>query len=90
MKISDLQNLIILARNGLASVSKELDARQGAAAFASIAEVEAWVESLIEQQKGLQGEPNEDGQSVEVVEVSNEQIANVDEEEQTKNESVSE
>lgn len=74
MKISDLQNVLILARKGLANVAANLSAQEGAAAYASIGEVEQFVGGLIEQQKQqqeaqqqLEGQPN-----VQVVEINQE------------------
>jgi cell division protein FtsX len=51
MKISDLQNVLMLARKGLGVVAANLSAQDGANAYGSIGEVEAFVANLIEQQK---------------------------------------
>jgi hypothetical protein len=75
MKISDLQNVLVLARKGLGTVAANLPAQEGAAAYSSIGEVEAFVNGLIEQQKQqaeaqktLEEQPN-----VQVVEINQQQ-----------------
>ena len=70
MKISDIQNVLILARQGIKVVADSVDAKQGAQGFASISAVEEWATRLV-QQNAPSGDENadENGQSVEVVEV---------------------
>jgi len=72
MKISDLQNVLILARKGLGAVASTLSAQEGASVYTSIGEVESFVNGLIEQQKqqqeaqkNLEAQPN-----VQVIEVN--------------------
>jgi hypothetical protein len=74
MKISDLQNVLVLARKGLGAVAANLGAQEGAAAYSSIGEVESFVNGLVEQQKNqleaqkqLEAQPN-----VQVVEINQE------------------
>ena len=78
MKVSDIQNVIGLARQGVKVLADSVDAQQGAQAFASIAAVEQWLNSLIAQQQAQQEASDENGQSVEVVEVNNEEVANTE------------
>lgn len=72
MKIGDLQNVLILARKGLASVAGNLSAQEGAAAYTSIGEVEAFVNGLIEQQKQQEQAQQqiEEAPNVKVVEIN--------------------
>jgi hypothetical protein len=72
MKISDLQNVLVLARKVLGTVAPNLSAQEGAAAYTSIGEVEKFVSGLIDQQKQqaeaqqqLESHPN-----VQIVEVN--------------------
>ena len=77
LKISDVQNVLILARQGLKNVSENIDAEQGAQAFSSLAALEKWVQTLIKQheQQKKNTPVDENGQSVQVVEVKNEEVA---------------
>jgi hypothetical protein len=70
MKIGDLQNVLILARKGLAAVAANLSAQEGAAAYTSIGEVEAFVNGLIEQQKQQEAQKPEETPNVKVVEIN--------------------
>lgn len=72
MKINDLQNVLMLARRGLQTISANLSAQDGANAYNAIGEVEAFVANLLEQQKNqleaqkqLENQPN-----VQVVEIN--------------------
>ena len=77
MKISDVQNLIALSRQGVKVLAENVDAQQGAQAFASIAAVEQWVNTMIEQhQQNQTANADENGQGVEVVEVKDEEVFN--------------
>ena len=77
MKISDVQNLIALSRQGVKVLAENVDAQQGAQAFASIAAVEQWVNIMIEQhQQNQTANADENGQGVEVVEVKDEEVFN--------------
>lgn len=72
MKIQDIQNVLVLARNGLSAVAQKLSAQEGAAAYTSIGEVEAFVNGLIEQQKQQQEAQKtiEEQPNVQVVEIN--------------------
>jgi hypothetical protein len=59
MQIMDLQNLIVLARKGIASIAANLSAAEGAAAYASIGAAETFVNNLVEQQKQQQKQQEE-------------------------------
>jgi hypothetical protein len=74
MKIGDLQNVLVLARKGLASIATNLSAQEGAAAYTSIGEVEAFTNNLIEQQKQQQeaAKSIENQPNVKVVEINQE------------------
>jgi hypothetical protein len=74
MKISDLQNVLVLARKGLGTIAANLSAQEGAAAYASIGEVENFVGGLIEQQKQQQEAQKqlEQQPNVQVVEINQE------------------
>lgn len=74
MKISDIQNVLILARQGIKVFAENVDADQGAQAFSSISEVEKWVQMLIEQHKKQEESAASTGEKVEVVEVNQEEI----------------
>lgn len=84
MKISDIQNVVALARQGVKVLAEKIDAQQGAQAFASIAAVETWVNDMVQQHTQTQN-VDENGQGVEVVEVNNEEIASEEGQESTKN-----
>lgn len=84
MKISDIQNVLVLARQGVKVLAENVDAQQGAQAFASIAAVETWVSAMIQQHARQQAAADENGQSVEVVEVNNEEIASTEDNEAPK------
>ena len=85
MKLSDIQNVLILARQGVKDMAREVNAKEGAAAFASIAAVEEWAQSLVNQHAEQQSEQaenteaDENGQSVQVVEVQDEEIVATEE-----------
>ena len=72
MKISDLQNVLVLARKGLGTVASTLSAQEGASVYVSIGEVEAFVNGLIAQQKAQQeAQQNLESQpNVQVIEVN--------------------
>ncbi len=51
MTLQDLQNLIFLARKGLASIADNLPSQEGQLAYQSIGTVEAFVAQMAEQEK---------------------------------------
>ena len=72
MKIQDIQNVLVLARRGLGTVAPNLSAQEGASAYTSIGEVEAFVNGLIEQQKQQQEAQKtiEEQPNVQIVEIN--------------------
>jgi hypothetical protein len=51
MTLQDLQNLIFLARKGLASIADNLPSQEGQLAYQSIGTAEAFVAQMAEQEK---------------------------------------
>lgn len=71
MTLQDIQNLIFLARKGLASLADNISTQDGQAAYHSIGAAEAFISQMAEQEKQRQEAKNNELAKTPNVEVIN-------------------